>query len=71
MDTLTDQQLAILDVERKFWKTAGAKEEAIRQMGLTPIRYYQLLVQLIASPAAAAHDPLTVHRLQRIAAAKR
>lgn len=67
MDSLTDQQRAILDMERQFWRTSGAKEDAIRELGLTPIRYYQLLQRLIGTDAALAADPVTVKRLRRIA----
>lgn len=67
MDPLTAQQHAILDLERRFYRTSGAKEDAIRALGLSPVRYYQLLQRLIATPAAVAHDPVTVKRLRRIA----
>ena len=67
MDPLTEQQRAILDLERRFWRTAGAKEDAIRELGLSPTRYYQLAVQLLESPAALAADPVTVKRMQRLA----
>lgn len=66
MDTLNEQQLAILELERQFFRTAGAKEEAIRGLGLSPVRYYQLLNRLLATTAALAHDPVTVKRLRRI-----
>lgn len=69
MDSLSDLDEAILAMERQFWKTSGAKEEAIRdQLGMTPIRYYQRLNQLITREAALAHDPVTVNRLRRIRA---
>lgn len=67
MDSLTDQQRQILDLERQFWRTAGAKEDAIRELGLRPTRYYQLVQQLIGIDAALAADPVTVKRLRRIA----
>ncbi|MDG5773897.1 DUF3263 domain-containing protein [Mycolicibacterium fortuitum] len=65
MDPLTDQQRAILDLERQWFATAGGKEDAIRELGLTPARYYQKLNQLITTEAAIAHDPLTTNRLRR------
>lgn len=67
MDPLTDQQLAILDLERQWFATAGGKEDAIRGLGLTPVRYYQKLNQLISIEVAVAYDPVTAHRLQRVA----
>lgn len=72
VDSLTDRDLAILAMERQFWKTPGGKETAIREvLGMTPIRFYQRLNQIIASPAALAHDPVTVNRLRRIAVGRR
>ncbi len=67
MDALTEHHQTILDLERRFYRTAGAKDDAIRAIGLTPTRYYQLAVQLIATPEAVAADPVTVKRLRRIA----
>ncbi len=66
MDTVTNQRRAILDIERQFWRTAGAKEDAIRALGLSVTRYYQLLNQLLDDPVALAVDPVVVYRLQRI-----
>ncbi len=49
-----------------------AKEEAIRRrFGIGPTAYYQLLSRLIDDPAALAHDPMLVKRLQRQRAARR
>lgn len=66
MDTVTDQQREILAIEAQFWRTPGAKDDAIRAMGLSATRYYQLLVALIDDPAVLAADPQLVYRLQRI-----
>lgn len=67
LDPLTDQERAILDVEERWWPTAGAKEAAITAMGLSPTRYYQLLNRLLATEEALARAPVTVNRLRRIA----
>jgi hypothetical protein len=67
VDPVTELESQILNLERIFWKTAGAKDAAIGELGLTPMRYYQLLARLITTPAAMATDPVTVKRLQRIA----
>jgi hypothetical protein len=68
VDSLTDTDIAILDFEKQWWQTASAKEDAIReQLGLTPVRYYTRLADLLNSEAALAHDPVTVNRLRRIA----
>jgi hypothetical protein len=64
MDTLSQQMLAL---EKQFFRTAGAKDEAIKALGLTPMRYYQLLNRLLDDPAALAAEPQLVYRLRRIA----
>lgn len=64
---LSDRDRAILDLERSWWKDSGPKEDVIRaRLGMSPTRYYELLGDLIASPEAAAHDPLLVRRLRRV-----
>ena len=56
----------ILDFEREWWRHAGAKEEAIRQIfGLSAARYYQLLNVVIDTPDALRYDPMLVGRLLR------
>ncbi len=61
----------ILEIERQFWRTSGAKDDAIRALGLTVTRYYQLLNHLLDDPAALAADPQTVYRLDRIRRGRR
>ncbi|WP_106538070.1 DUF3263 domain-containing protein [Haloactinopolyspora alba] len=57
----------ILDFERQWWKYAGAKEQAIRDLFDMPAtRYYQVLNALIDRPEALAHDPMLVKRLRRL-----
>ncbi|MFE9255769.1 DUF3263 domain-containing protein [Streptomyces sp. NPDC006879] len=64
---LSDRERAVLRFERTGWPGPGAKERAIReQLGLSPVRYYQLLNALLDRPAASAHDPVTVNRLRRL-----
>ncbi len=64
---LTRRDAEILAFERQWWKYAGAKEQAVRELfDLSPTRYYQLLNALIDSPAALAHDPMLVKRLRRM-----
>ncbi len=64
---LSDRDREILAFERQWWKYAGAKEEAARELfGLTATRYYQVLSTLIDSPAALEHDPMLVKRLRRL-----
>lgn len=67
MDTMTERDLAILDLEASRWDTAGGKEQAIRdQLATTPVRYYQRLNQLLELESALALHPLMVNRLRRI-----
>ena len=63
---LSDQQRAILDMERAWWTEPGSKRDAIRdRLGLSPGRYYTLLAPLLDSDEAATYDPLLVRRLKR------
>jgi hypothetical protein len=65
-DALTERDRAMLEFEREWWRHAGAKEQAIRDVfGLSAARYYQVLSVLIDSPAALIHDPMLVKRLRR------
>ncbi|PPK97418.1 uncharacterized protein DUF3263 [Kineococcus xinjiangensis] len=64
---LSARDARILEFERQWWKYAGAKDQAVREMfDLTPTRYYQLLNALIDTPEALAHDPMLVKRLRRM-----
>jgi hypothetical protein len=68
---LSDRDREILAFERQWWKYAGAKEQAVRELfGLSATRYYQVLNALIDSPAALAHDPMLVKRLRRMRASR-
>lgn len=51
----------LLDFERAWPRHSHAKEVAIRQRGLTPARYYQLLRRAAASLEGQAHDAITAH----------
>lgn len=49
----------------------GQKEELIRrELTLTPARYWQLLLRLVQTEQALRLDPMTTHRLRRLAAAQ-
>ncbi|HLS48816.1 MAG TPA: DUF3263 domain-containing protein [Actinomycetaceae bacterium] len=64
---LTDTEREILEFERQWWKYAGAKEAAIRDLfAMSATRYYQVLNSLIDSEAALAADPMLVKRLRRL-----
>ena len=69
---LTAREVEMLAFERQWWKFAGAKEQAIRELfDLTATRYYQVLNTLIDRPEALAHDPMLVKRLRRTREARR
>jgi hypothetical protein len=68
---LDERALEILAFERKWWKHAGSKEQAIRDtFGLSATRYYQLLNGLLDHPEALKHDPVLVGRLRRLRASR-
>jgi len=61
----------ILGFERQWWKYAGAKEQAIRELfDMSATRYYQVLNGLIDRPEALAFDPMLVKRLRRLRASR-
>ncbi|NKY52611.1 DUF3263 domain-containing protein [Nocardia vermiculata] len=68
---LSRRELDILDFERKWWKYAGAKEEAIRELfSMSATRYYQVLNAVVDKPEALAADPMLVKRLRRLRASR-
>ncbi|HEY3714630.1 MAG TPA: DUF3263 domain-containing protein [Jatrophihabitantaceae bacterium] len=70
-DGLTRRDREILTFERQWWKYAGAKEQAVRELfDMSGTRYYQVLNALIDTPAALAADPLLVKRLRRLRASR-
>jgi hypothetical protein len=63
---LTAREHEILAFERQWWKYAGAKEQAIRELfDMSPTRYYQLLNNLIEKQEAILADPRLIKRLRR------
>jgi len=70
-DGLSRREHDILAFERQWWKYAGAKEEAIRELfSMSPTRYYQVLNALVDGPEALAADPMLVKRLRRLRASR-
>jgi hypothetical protein len=68
---LTDRDREIIAFERQWWKYAGAKEQAIRELfDMSATRYYQVLNALIDSPAALEADPMLIKRLRRLRASR-
>jgi hypothetical protein len=64
---LTEREHAVLAFERQWWKYAGAKEAAIKDLfDMSATRYYQVLNALIDKPEALVADPMLVKRLRRL-----
>ncbi|WP_298801983.1 DUF3263 domain-containing protein [uncultured Pseudokineococcus sp.] len=64
---LSPRDAEILAFERQWWRYAGAKEQAVRELfDLSATHYYQVLNALLDSPEALAHDPMLVKRLRRM-----
>jgi hypothetical protein len=62
--SLTELEIRILDFEGQWWKFAGAKESAIKELfDMTPPAYYQLLNNLIDRDDALLAAPMLVKRL--------
>ena len=69
---LTRRETEILAFERQWFKFAGAKEQAIRELfDMSSTRYYQVVNTLIDRPEALAHDPMLVKRLRRTRESRR
>lgn len=65
-DGLSAREREILAFEGQWWKYAGAKEQAIRELfDMSPTRYYQLLNIVVDKPAALRIDPMLIKRLRR------
>ncbi|MGL5851867.1 MAG: DUF3263 domain-containing protein, partial [Phycicoccus sp.] len=64
---LSDRDREVLAFERQWWKYAGSKETAVRELfDMSSTRYYQLLNVLIDTQAALEYDPMLVKRLRRL-----
>ena len=70
-DGLTRREHDVLAFERQWWKYAGSKETAIKELfDMSSTRYYQVLNALIDTPEALALDPMLVKRLRRMRASR-
>ena len=68
---LSDLEVRILDFERQWWKYAGVKDAAIKELfNLSAKQYYELLNNLIDRPDALAASPLLIKRLRRLLEAR-
>ena len=64
---LSELEIKMLDFERQWWRYAGAKESAIKELfDLTPPAYYQMLNNLIDREDAVLAEPILVKRLRRL-----
>ena len=64
---LSELENKMLDFERQWWRYAGAKESAIKELfDLTPPAYYQMLNNLIDREDALNAEPILVKRLRRL-----
>jgi hypothetical protein len=68
---LTPRDLEILAFERQWWKYAGSKEQAIKELfDMSSTRYYQVLNALLDTPEALEADPMLIKRLRRMRASR-
>ena len=66
---LSDVEKSMLTFAGRFYRQPGHQADAIRdEFGMTVTRFWQRVNQLVDTQAALAHDPVLVHRLQRIRA---
>ena len=64
---LSELEIKLLEFERNWWRHAGSKESAIKELfNLTPPAYYQLLNNLIDRNEALLAEPILVKRLRRL-----
>jgi hypothetical protein len=64
---LSELEIKLLEFENNWWRHAGSKESAIKELfNLTPPAYYQLLNNLIDRQEALMAQPILVKRLRRI-----
>lgn len=72
MTDLSADDAAVLAFERRWWKHAGAKEQAIRdQFGTSATAYYARVNRLLDDPTALAADPVLINRLRRLRESRR
>jgi hypothetical protein len=65
-DGLSNDDQAILDVERTWWIEDALKDHAIRdRLSMSRSQYYRRLGALLDNDLAYKYDPLTISRLRR------
>jgi hypothetical protein len=64
---MNERDVRILAFEKRWWKLRGNKEQAIAdEFGMTPIRYVQVLNQILDNSDSLQIDPILVNRLRRL-----
>jgi hypothetical protein len=62
---LSAVEVRVLEFEGRSWSASGWKERAIREeLGMSPVRYGQILNGLLDRPEAAAAAPVVVRFLR-------
>ena len=65
MQPLTEQERAILALEKRSWKYPGSKERAVRrELGMSATQYYLRLNALLDDPRAVSAEPALTRRLR-------
>ena len=68
---LSERDRLLLEFERQWWKYAGAKDAAVKELfNISAKQYYELLNNLIDRPDALAASPLLIKRLRRLREAR-
>ncbi len=63
---ISERHQAMLEFERNYWTFDEPKDTLIRaRFQCSADEYYAELNELLEQPAAMAHDPLVVRRVQR------
>ena len=66
MRVISERHQAMLEFERTYWSFDEPKDTLIRaRFQCSADEYYAELNELLEQPAAMAHDPLVVRRVQR------
>jgi hypothetical protein len=65
---MDDLDRAVLELESCWYRHAGTKEAAARELGLGGTAYWQRLNRLLGDAEAAAEFPELVNRLRRLRA---
>lgn len=69
MSELTNRERAMLDFAGRWYKFAGAQEQAMRdEFDCSATRFWLTLNGLLDRPEALAYAPSTVHRYRRLRA---